>query len=126
MRGRGSQSDGPFIRESDRAGTGWVRETLNHQYADAQARGNPVSLHVAESTGAVSASFDAALRALGKESRAATTHDSTVYGVARSSPRTFYAHHIAAHSHAVVMADAVTVHTCACALAFRLSIGMPA
>ena len=92
---------------------------------DAQARGNPVTLHAAESTGAVSSTFDAAYRALDKMSRLKTTHDSTVYGVARSSPRTFYAHHMTAHSHAVVMADAVTVCTHATALAFQLSIGMP-
>ena len=49
-----------------------------------------MTLHVAESTGAVSSTFDAAYRALDKMSRLKTTHDSTVYGVARSSPRTFY------------------------------------
>ena len=102
-----------------------MRETLTHQYADAQRRGNPVSLHVAESTGAVSPSFDAAFRTLDKESRLKTTHDSTVYGIARSSPRTFYAHHMAAHSAAVVMADAVTLGSHATMLAFRQSIGMP-
>ena len=41
-------------------------------------------------------SFDRALRALGKRARAPTTHDSTRYGLSRSSPRTFLAHHRAA------------------------------
>ena len=50
-----------------------------------------------------------ALRELDKHSRLRTTHDSTVYGVGRASPRTFLAHHVAAHSSAVVMADAITV-----------------
>ena len=57
---------------------------------DAQARGNPVTLHAAESTGAVSSTFDAAYRTLDRMSRLKTTHDSTVYGVARSSPHSFY------------------------------------
>ena len=83
-----------------------------------------MSLLACESTGAISATFDAALRTLDKESRATTTHDSTVYGIARSSPRTFYAHHLAAHSQAVVMADATTAISAAKKLAHRLSIGV--
>ena len=35
--------------------------------------------------------------ALGKHARAPTTHDSTRYGLSRSSPRTFLAHPIAHH-----------------------------
>ena len=78
-RGRGCKDDGAFVRTGERAGTGWVRANLNHQYADAQARGKTpsVSLHVAESTGAVLPVLDAALRTLGSESRATTTHDSS-------------------------------------------------
>ena len=33
---------------------GWVRETLDHDYADAQRRGHPVTLLVTETTGALS------------------------------------------------------------------------
>ena len=33
-------------------GTGWVRETLDHDYTDAQRRGHPVALLVTETTGA--------------------------------------------------------------------------
>ena len=83
---RGVESDGPFVRAN---GTGWVRATTKHQYADAQARNNPVTLLACESTGALSSTFYNALVALDKESRLKTTHDSTIYGTARSSPRTF-------------------------------------
>ena len=55
-----------------------------------------------------SPTFDRALRALGKHARAPTTHDSTRYGISRSSPHTFLAHHRAAISAAVVLADATT------------------
>ena len=41
--------------------------------------------------------------------RAPTTHDSTRYGLSRSSPRTFLAHHRAAISAAVVLADATII-----------------
>ena len=51
-----------------------------------QQRGNPVTLLVSETTGALSRSFVDALRVLGKQSRAPTTHDSTCYGTARTSP----------------------------------------
>ena len=34
-------------------GTGWVRETLDHDYTDAQRRGHPVALLVTETTGAL-------------------------------------------------------------------------
>ena len=51
-------------------GTGWVRGTLYHDYADAQRRGHPVTLLVTETTGALSPTFDRALRALGKHARA--------------------------------------------------------
>ena len=48
-----------------------------------------MTLLVTETTGALSPTFDRALRALGKLARAPTTHDSTRYGLSRSSPWTF-------------------------------------
>ena len=63
-------------------------------------------------------------RALDRTSRLPTTQDSTVYGIARSSPRGFYAHHLAAHASAVIFADVTTVHMCASEMVFKLSVGM--
>ena len=37
---RGAKADDPWRRAM---GTGWVRETLDHDYADAQRRGHPVT-----------------------------------------------------------------------------------
>ena len=59
-----------------------------------------------ETTGALFPTIDRALRELGRHARAPTTHDSTRYGLSRSSPRTFLAHHRAAISAAIVLADA--------------------
>ena len=84
-----------------------------------------VTLLASESTGALSPTFDAALHTLDKLSRLQTSHDSTVYGIGRASPRTFYTHHLAAISNAIVMADASTVTQFANELAFKLSIGLP-
>jgi hypothetical protein len=83
-----------------------------------------VTLLVTETTGALSPTFDHALRALGKHARAPTTHDSTRYGLSRSSPHTFLAHHRAAISAAVVLADATTILLAAPAMSFKLTMGM--
>ena len=82
------------------------------------------SAAVTETTGALSPTFDRALRALGKLARAPTTHDSTRYGLSRSSPRTFLAHHRAAISAAVVLADATTISLAAPAMSFKLTMGI--
>ena len=49
------------------------------------------------------------LRANARVARAPGTHDSTVYGAARTSPREYYAHHAAAISSAIVFTDARTL-----------------
>ena len=116
---RGAKADGPWRRAM---GTGWVRGTVDHDYADAQRRGHPVTLLVTETTGALSPTFNRALRALGKHARAPTTHDSTRYGLSRSSPGTFLAHHRAAISAAVVLAT--TISLAAPAMSFKLTMGM--
>ena len=113
--------DEPFDRET---GEGFVRATTDHDYADAQRRGNPVTLLVSETTGALSGTFVRALRALGKQARAPTTHDSTRYGTARTSPKSFYVHHAAAISAAIAYADATTVLLAAAAMSFKLSVGL--
>ena len=87
-------------------------------------RGPPVSLLVTESTGALSATTVRALLALGKQARAPTTHDSTRYGTASTSPSSFFAHHTAAISAAIVRADATSVMHAAAAMSFRLSMGL--
>ena len=57
----------------------------------------------------MSSGLIACLRALGKRSLLPTTQDSTCYGESSSSPQSFYAHHAAAISAAIVSADADTV-----------------
>ena len=50
-----------------------VAATSDHDYADAQRRGNPVTLLVSENTGALSAEFVRCLRALSMQSRVPAT-----------------------------------------------------
>ena len=57
---------------------------------------------VTESTGALSTDTVRMLLALAKQASAPTTHDSTCYGTARTSPRCYFAHHVAAISAAIV------------------------
>lgn len=103
-----------------------VAATTDHDYADAQRRGNPVTLLHTETTGALSATLSQCLTALDQLSRARGSHDSTCYGLARASPRTFLAHHTAAISTAIVQADALTVVNHAAHLSFMLANGLTA
>ena len=85
-----------------------------------------MTLLASESTGAVSPTFYEALRILDKDSRLATTHDSTIYGTGRASPKRFLTHHLAAHSSAVVMANASTIAAFGSVLNLRLATGVAA
>ena len=84
-----------------------------------------VTLLVTETTGALSPTFDRALRALGKHARAPTTHDSTRYGLSRSSPPDLPCSPSRGYlSSAVVLADATTISLAAPAMSFKLTMGM--
>ena len=101
-----------------------MRATTTHDYADAQRRGIPCSLLVSETTGALSRDTVRLLLALAKQATAPTTHDSTCYGTARTSPRSYFPHHTAAISAAIAFADATSVMHAVAALSFRLSLGL--
>jgi putative aminopeptidase FrvX len=99
--------------------------TTDHDYADAQRRGNGVSLFVMETTGAFSTSLDRALRALGKAARRlGPERDHTKYGVSRASTREFYAHHAAAISASAVYSDVAYVLDAAASMSFLLTLGL--
>ena len=123
---RGSPVDGPLDRHQTGtpASVGWVAETTDHDYADAQRRGSTVVLATTETTGAFCQGIDRALRALNAQSRLPTTHDSTVYGTARTSPRTFHAHHSAAISVAIVTSHATLIHERAMHMSSMLTLGL--
>ena len=103
---RGAPSDGVFDRAT---GAGYVPARSDAQYSDALSKGHGVTLLVTECTGAVSGTVLALLRDLDSQSRLATTIDHTVYGTARTSPRRFLPHHLAAISAAIVLSDASTI-----------------
>ena len=64
------------------------------------------------------------LHALAKSTQTAEGHDSTVYGNSRASPRSFFPHHLAAISSAIVLADALAVRNRAASLAYSLTHGI--
>ena len=68
-----------------------------------------MQLLVTENSGAMSRVIIMLLRSLAATSRGAHGHDSTVYGTARASPRGFFAHHLAAISAAIVLADSAAI-----------------
>ena len=121
---RGVPADGPLQRAGARQGHGWVRATTGHDYADALRRGIPCSLLVTETTGALSGDTVPMLCVLAKQAKAPTTHDSSCYGTARTSPRSYFPHHTAAISAAIAIADATSVMHATAAMSFRLSLGL--
>ena len=102
---------------------GRVDETKGH-YDDALAKGNIVHLLATESTGALSPDVIRLLRELAKTAQGTSGHDSTVYGLSRASPKSFFPHHLAAISSAIVCADARSIRNHAASLATQLSHGM--
>ena len=85
-------------------GVGRVRARRG-DYADALDKGHTVILIVTETTGAWSRALESTLRALAAAAATADGTDTTVYGRSRASPRSFYGHHAAAVSNAIVAAD---------------------
>ena len=53
-------------------------------------------------------------------------HDSTQYGLGRASPQSFFQHHLAAVSCAIVRTDALTIRNHAASLAVALALGVVA
>ena len=91
--------------------------------ARARGKGYHLNLYTTEPSGAVCPSLDATLRRHSKLSRAPTTKDLTGYGRAKSSPRDYYRHYLAAHGAAVAFADATTVLNDAANKSFWLTRG---
>ena len=87
----GSRDDAPYDRMT---GAGFVA-ACDGQYADALSKGVGVSLLVAETTGALAASFMTILRLLARQTRLPGATDNTRYGEGRASPRSFLTHHVA-------------------------------
>ena len=90
---------------------------------DALAKGNIVHLLATESTGALSRPVILLLKTLAKATQGTAGHDSTQYGLGRASPQSFFPHHLAAISSAIVRFDALSIRNAA-SLAFQLSHGI--
>ena len=79
-------------------------------------------LLVSEPTGACNPELTRLLRTTSKAIGLPGIHDSTVYGSSRASPRSFFAHHLAAISSAIVHADALTLVNHGSNLSFQLTL----
>ena len=88
-------------------------------YADALSKRHPVRLFVTESTGALSRRARNLLGTLAHAARARGAHDRTSYGRSRASTKSFFRHHLAAISAAIVYQDAILIANAAATLAFR-------
>ena len=77
---------------------------------------------VTEINGAFTHSLEKALRALATIAKLPEVDDTTIYGTSRSSPRSFYGHHAAAVSAAIVFAESAVIRATACTLADELMV----
>ena len=118
----GAPSDPPLNR---RTGVGRV-DPRPGDYADAFTKGNIAHLLASETTGALTPEVIRLLHALDKSTKDAQGHDSTQYGLGRASPQSFFSHHLAAVSCAIVRADALTIRNHAASLAVALAHGFTA
>ena len=119
MLSRPSGSNSGAAYAFDRAsGTGHVAARAG-DYSDALNKRFAVRLFVTESTGALSRRAVQLLGALARTARSRGTQDGTAYGRSRSSTRSFFRHHLAAISAAIVYQDAVLLANAAATLAFR-------
>ena len=75
-------------------------------------------------TGALSPAVILLLKELAKAAQGTDGVDSTVYGLGRASPQSFFPHHLAAISSSIVRADALSIRNHAASLAFQLSHGI--
>ena len=87
-------------------------------YADAIAHNRTVYLLHTENTGALGHGVISLLKRLDKLARSTDGHDITPYGTSRASPQTFFQHHIAAISSAIVAADSLVIRNRAATLKF--------
>ena len=120
--GLGAPSDPPLNR---RTGVGRV-DPKPGDYDDAFKKGNIVHLLCSENTGALAPGVIRLLHVLGKSAAGPQGHDSTQYGLGRASPQSFFQHHLAAVSCAIVCADALTIRNHAASLAVALAHGVVA
>ena len=129
---RGDGDERPLDRAT---GEGRV-EARDGDYADALTKGTEVHLLITETTGAFSRSLEKALRALATVAKLPEVDDTTIYGISRASPRSFYGHHAcisrasplsfyghhaAAVSAAVAFAESTVLRDKACSLADELT-----
>ena len=79
-------------------------------------------LLVTEPTGACSHELTRLLRAISKAVGLPGIYDSTIYGSSRASPRSFFPHHLAAISSAIVHTDALVLVNHGSNLSFQLTL----
>ena len=102
-------------------GQGRVHEKKG-DYSDALSKGNIVRLMSIESTGAMSPELVKTLKALDKLAHSPDGNDTTEYGDARHSTRSFFQYHAGALSLAVQLADARSIRNQVAALSFLASL----
>ena len=103
---RGRRSDGPLVHATN---TGWVKKKRGHYYDALFVKKNKVVPFIVEAMGGITPHAMAHLRYLARRATGAGAHDRTRYGTARSSTKSFEAHHTQRISKAAVIYDAMAI-----------------
>ena len=98
-----------------RTGVGSIKAKKG-DYDDALQKGHPVTLLLSEPSGALCPNYIRLLRACAKKVKENPGIDTTTYGNSRSSTKSFFAHHLAAASSAIVGAFANSIMNTAASL----------
>lgn len=94
-------------------------------YSDGVAKGHGVHLLVSEPSGACDPATVRLLRDTSKAVGLPGIHDSTIYGSSRASTQSFFYHHLASISSAIVRSDALTLLNHAAHESFQLTLAFP-
>ena len=102
---QGRRADGPLNHDT---GRGFVQRE-DGQYADALRKGSRVVTMIVETHGGVTPHALSYVGYLSGRARSARARDSTVYGRSRTSPRSFYTHHLQRISLAAQLGNAKAI-----------------
>ena len=100
---RGRPMDPPF---SSTTGRGFIKGSRGYYHDALVNKGNRVIVWVVESTGGICPQGMSRLRRNARFAKSPGARDGTKYGLSRSSPRSYLAHHMQMISAAAVVSDA--------------------
>ena len=120
---RGKPGSSPLDHKT---GNGWVKAHRGDYHDAIHNKGNRVIPFITSPSGGIAPQGLAHLKLLARSSRLAGGRDGTSYGLARTSPRSFFTHHLQRISSALVRAAARDISEIISGLKQRAALGVAA